>query len=59
VIAGTDGAAGDTGPFVQTVTGRVPASRLGFTMPHEHTGLEPTTRQTTRAADPGSAFPSR
>lgn len=27
-------------PLVQTVTGRVPASRLGFTLPHEHTGCE-------------------
>ena len=30
----------DAGPFVQTVTGRIPARTLGFTLPHEHTGLE-------------------
>jgi predicted metal-dependent phosphotriesterase family hydrolase len=27
-------------PFVQTVTGPVPPDRLGFTLPHEHTGVE-------------------
>ena len=30
----------DAGPVVQTVTGRIPARTLGFTLPHEHTGLE-------------------
>jgi len=27
-------------PYVQTVTGRVPATSLGFILPHEHTGCE-------------------
>ena len=31
---------GPDGPFVQTVTGRIRPDRLGFTLPHEHTGVE-------------------
>lgn len=27
-------------PFVQTVSGRVPAADIGFTLPHEHVGLD-------------------
>ncbi len=27
-------------PYVMTVTGPIPASSLGFTLPHEHTGLD-------------------
>ena len=26
--------------YVQTVTGPLPAEDLGFTLPHEHTGLD-------------------
>ena len=37
---GTDGSGPAPRPFVQTVTGPVPAAGLGFTLPHEHTGCE-------------------
>ena len=38
--SGAAGTTGLSGPFVQTVTGRIAPDGLGFTLPHEHTGVE-------------------